>query len=218
MKAWGNRCLPKATQNVRVPARHRPEHVCPPAKWTEGDTDAPRPAPNSGPGAEPGQDPGSQGLASGQVAWDPPVSSQVTDGDSHTADDRAREPTALLVQRSCPGPVQTSSPFLSPRALPSPPLSSSPLLSSPLPSCPPLHSPPFPSSSELVANVPKQRCGQLILQTQGRGGCRSWHPPLYLVPRRVGTQEAEGAEAAEMCWGPFQRGEGSWVPHRLKRP
>lgn len=129
MKAWGNRCLPKATQNVRVPARHRPEHVCPPAKWTEGDTDAPRPAPNSGPGAEPGQDPGSQGLASGQVAWDPPVSGQVTDGDSHTADDRAREPTALLVQRSCPGPVQTSSPFLSPRALPSPPLSSSPLLS-----------------------------------------------------------------------------------------
>ena len=149
MKAWGNRCLPKATQNVRVPARHRPEHVCPPAKWTEGDTDAPRPAPNSGPGAEPGQDPGSQGLASGQVAWDPPVSSQVTDGDSHTADDRAREPTALLVQRSCPGPVQTSSPFLSPRALPSPPLSSSPLLSSPLPSCPPLHSPPFPSSPPL---------------------------------------------------------------------
>lgn len=78
--------------------------------------------------------------------------------------------------------------------------------------------PPLPSSSELVANLPKQRCGQLILQTQGRGGCRSWHPPLYLVPRRVGTQEAEGVMAAEMCWGPFQSGEGSWVPHRLKRP
>lgn len=74
--------------------------------------------------------------------------------------------------------------------------------------------PPLPSSSELAADLPKQRCGLLILETQGMGGCRSLHPPLYLVSRIADPQE--GMEVAEMCWRPVRRGVGSWGPHRLE--
>lgn len=73
--------------------------------------------------------------------------------------------------------------------------------------------PPLPSSGEL-ANLPKQRCGLLILGTQGRGGGRSLQPPLYLVPRTADPQE--GMEAAEMCWGLVQSGVGRWGPTRWR--
>lgn len=73
--------------------------------------------------------------------------------------------------------------------------------------------PPLPPLGEL-ANLPKQRCGPLILGTHGTGGGRSLQPPLYLVPRTADPQE--GMEAAEMCWGLVQSGVGRWGPHWLE--